>query len=126
MPLAAPYTAAKHAVVGLSTTLRIEGADLGVRVSVACPGAVRTGVLDAATFVGIQREAAIAEMQSGFKMTDPVDCARAILRGVERNQAIIIDTRLNRLFWWLYRFSPTLYGTMMREGVRQMRPLREE
>jgi NAD(P)-dependent dehydrogenase (short-subunit alcohol dehydrogenase family) len=126
MPLATPYTAAKHAVVGLSTALRIEGADLGVKVSVACPGAVRSGVLDAATFVGIKREEAIAEMQSGFKMADPADCARAILRGVERNQAIIIDTRLNRLFWWLYRLSPTLYGTMMREGARQMRPLREE
>ena len=125
MPLATPYTAAKHAVVGLSTALRIEGADLGVKVSVACPGAVRTGVLDAATFVRIKREEAIAEMQSPF-MAEPTDCARAILRGVERNQAIIIDTRLNRLFWWLYRFSPTLYGTMMREGARQMRPLREE
>jgi NAD(P)-dependent dehydrogenase (short-subunit alcohol dehydrogenase family) len=126
MPLAAPYTAAKHAVVGLSTALRIEAADLGVKVSVACPGAVRTGVLDAATFVGIKREEAIAEMESGFRMADPADCARAILRGVARNQAIIIDAPHNRLFWWLYRLSPALYGTLMREGAKQMRLWREE
>ena len=126
MPLAAPYTTAKHAVVGLSTTLRIEGADLGVKVSVACPGAVRTGVLDAATFVRIRREEAIAEMQSGFKMTDPADCAHAILHGVERNQAIIVDTWLNRLFWWLYRLSPALYSQLMREAAKQMRPLRQK
>jgi NAD(P)-dependent dehydrogenase (short-subunit alcohol dehydrogenase family) len=126
MPLAAPYTTAKHAVVGLSTTLRIEGADLGVKVSVACPGAVRTGVLDAATFVGIQREEAIAEMQSGFKMAEPSDCARAILRGVERNQGIIVDTWLNHLFWWTCRLSPALYSELMREAAKQMRPLRQK
>ena len=73
-----------------------------------------------------RREEAIAEMQSGFKMADPADCARAILRGVARNQAIIVDTRLNRLFWWLYRLNPVLYGRLMQEGARQMRPLRQE
>jgi NAD(P)-dependent dehydrogenase (short-subunit alcohol dehydrogenase family) len=125
MPLATPYTAAKHAVVGLSTALRIEGADLGVKVSVACPGTVQTNILDTAAFVGIKREEAIAEMQSGFKMADPADCTRAILRGVERNQAIIIDTQLNRLFWRLYRLSPSLYAALMQKGVEQMRPLRE-
>jgi NAD(P)-dependent dehydrogenase (short-subunit alcohol dehydrogenase family) len=126
MPLAAPYTAAKHAVVGLSSTLRIEAADLGIKVSVACPGTVQTNILDTAAFVGIRREEAITEMQSGFKMADPAACARAILRGVERNQAIIIDAPHNRLFWWLYRLSPALYSRLMQEGVRQMRPLRQE
>ena len=125
MPLATPYTAAKHAVVGLSTALRIEGAELGVKVSVACPGTVQTNILGTTAFVGIKREEAIAEMQSGFKMADPADCARAILRGVERNQAIIVDTRLNRLFWQLYRISPSLYAALMQKGVEQMRPLRE-
>jgi NAD(P)-dependent dehydrogenase (short-subunit alcohol dehydrogenase family) len=41
-PLNAPYSTAKHAVVGLSLSLRLEGADLGVKVSVVCPGYVRT------------------------------------------------------------------------------------
>jgi NAD(P)-dependent dehydrogenase (short-subunit alcohol dehydrogenase family) len=126
MPLATPYTAAKHAVVGLSTALRIEGAELGVKVSVACPGTVQTNILDTAAFVGIKREKAIAEMRLGFKMADPADCARAILHGVERNQAIIIDTRLNRLLWRLYRLSPSLYAALMQKGVEHMRPLREE
>ncbi|MBN1978108.1 MAG: SDR family oxidoreductase [Anaerolineae bacterium] len=126
MPLSAPYTAAKHAVVGLSTALRIEGAALGVKVSVACPGTVQTNILNTATFVGIKRQEAIAEMRSGFKMADPADCARAILRGVERNRAIIVDTWLNRLFWRLYRLSPSLYIALMQTGVEHMRPLREE
>ncbi len=44
-PLCASYCATKHAVVGLSTALRIEAAPAGVRVSVLCPGPVRTPAL---------------------------------------------------------------------------------
>jgi NAD(P)-dependent dehydrogenase (short-subunit alcohol dehydrogenase family) len=126
MPLATPYTAAKHAVVGLSTALRIEASDLGVRVSVACPGAVQTNILNETAFVGIKHEEAIAGMQSEFKMAAPTDCARAILHGVERNRAIIIDTGTNRLFWHLYRISPSLYAALMKKGAEQIQSLREE
>ncbi len=44
-PLVVGYCATKHAVVGLSTSLRIEAAAAGVRVSVLCPGVVRTPAL---------------------------------------------------------------------------------
>ena len=43
------YSTTKHAVVGLSTTLRPEAALHGVRVSVLCPGPVDTPILDSAT-----------------------------------------------------------------------------
>jgi short-subunit dehydrogenase len=126
MPMATPYTAAKHAVVGLSTTLRLEAAKLGVKVSVACPGAVKTDILDGATFVGVRREGAIEEI-SAFKMMEAGDCARAILLGVKRNQAVILDGAIhNRLFWWLHRLSPTLYAALMQVGVSEIRKHRVE
>ena len=37
MPIGIPYTATKHAVVGLSLGLRAEAAGRGVKVSVVCP-----------------------------------------------------------------------------------------
>jgi NAD(P)-dependent dehydrogenase (short-subunit alcohol dehydrogenase family) len=40
----APYCTAKHALIGLSLSLRLEGADLGVRVSAACPEYVGTNI----------------------------------------------------------------------------------
>ncbi|MCP4591902.1 MAG: SDR family oxidoreductase, partial [bacterium] len=49
--LGTAYSATKHAVVGLSTLLRAEGAGLGVKVSVVCPGAIRTGIVDASVYV---------------------------------------------------------------------------
>jgi NAD(P)-dependent dehydrogenase (short-subunit alcohol dehydrogenase family) len=51
--LNAPYRTAKYAVVGMSLSLRIEGADLGVKVSVVCPGYVRTPIFDTAVVVGL-------------------------------------------------------------------------
>jgi short-subunit dehydrogenase len=46
MPLAAAYCMSKHAVVGLSKSLRFEAENYGVRVSVLCPGAIETPILD--------------------------------------------------------------------------------
>jgi NAD(P)-dependent dehydrogenase (short-subunit alcohol dehydrogenase family) len=124
--MATAYVTTKHAVVGLSTSLRIEAAELGVKVSIVCPGFVQTGVLDAATYVGIKREDAISEMSSSAQMMDVADCARVILRGVEHNKAIITDTALTRLFWWLYRLNPAIIDPLMRKGVSDMRALRIE
>jgi NAD(P)-dependent dehydrogenase (short-subunit alcohol dehydrogenase family) len=42
-----PYAASKHAVVGLSETLRDEGRGHGISCSVLCPNAVATGIVDA-------------------------------------------------------------------------------
>lgn len=42
-----PYAATKHAVVGLSETLREEGAAHGISCSALCPNAVDTGIVDA-------------------------------------------------------------------------------
>jgi NAD(P)-dependent dehydrogenase (short-subunit alcohol dehydrogenase family) len=49
----APYCTAKHAIVGLSLSLRLEGADLGVKISCVCPGFVRTNIYHNATVVNM-------------------------------------------------------------------------
>ena len=124
-PMATAYATTKHAVVGLSTSLRAEAAGVGVNVSVVCPGFVQTRALDTATYVGVKREDAISEMSS-MKMMDAADCARVILRGVERNKAIITDTALTRLLWWLYRLNPAILTPFLQKGVSDMRALRIE
>ncbi len=51
----AAYSASKHAVVGLSTSLRAEAAGYGVKVSAVCPGFVRTPIFDSKT-VGMRKQ----------------------------------------------------------------------
>jgi short-subunit dehydrogenase len=104
-------------------SLRAETAGLGVKVSVVCPGFVQTGMLDALTYVGVKREAAIAEL-SGIKMVDAARCALTMLRGVERSRAIIIDSALTGLLWRLNRLSPSILGLFLQQGVKDMRVLR--
>lgn len=46
LPLLAPYSMSKHAVVGFSKSLRIEAAYYGIQVNTLCPSAIETPLLD--------------------------------------------------------------------------------
>lgn len=104
-PYCAAYTATKHAVVGLSTALRAEAAIHGVRVSVVCPGTVRTPIFDDVPSLNFDQGLIHGRLTSQ-KMMTPAEAARAIMRGVDRDQAIIVFPAMMRLIWWLYRLSP--------------------
>ena len=120
-PMATAYATTKHAGLGLSTSLRAEAAELGIKVSAVCPGFVQTKALDSATYVGIKREDAILEMSSSMRMMDATDFVRVILRGVARNRAIITVTPFARFVWWLYRLRPTLLAPLERKIIRCFR-----
>ncbi len=105
MPLNAPYSTAKHAVVGLSTTLRHEAETLGVKVSVICPSGVLTPMLKSTKCVGISTE---FFERFPVRLLDPDSAARAILRGVERNHEFILFPFHAHVLWRLYRWYPPL------------------
>lgn len=102
-PTSIPYGATKSAVIGLSVSLRIEAEDLGVKVSVVCPGPVHATEQQRARLIGIER------------------AAQLILRGVERNQAMIVFPLSAQLLWWLYRLSPRLLFPLGRKVLRDFR-----
>jgi NAD(P)-dependent dehydrogenase (short-subunit alcohol dehydrogenase family) len=52
----APYTTSKFAIVGLSLALRYEGADLGVKTSIICPGRVKSGMFKSSIVMNIMPE----------------------------------------------------------------------
>ncbi|MFF3667499.1 SDR family NAD(P)-dependent oxidoreductase [Microtetraspora malaysiensis] len=124
-PLMAPYTASKHAVVGLSLALRAEAAARGVRVSVVCPGFVDTPLLDHAnpdlppTEVGEQARRAAVRAQGRLYPVDAL--VRDILRGVARNRALIVAPASARLVWRLVRLSPALATWAAGLAVRRAR-----
>ena len=118
-PLTAAYCATKHAVVGLSTSLRAEARDLGVGVSVVCPGTVATEMYDAIEYIHVDKDAVMAAV--GRAMVPASRCARQILRGVEKNRAVITVNLHTRLVWWLYRLSPRLFFALSGFGFRKMR-----
>jgi NAD(P)-dependent dehydrogenase (short-subunit alcohol dehydrogenase family) len=116
MPGSAPYATTKWAVVGLSLSLRAEGAARGVRVSVVCPGGVDTPILDKGmpadlprvpSVEGIDTRAVITRF-SGGRLYGADALAADVLRGVDRNRPLIVAPRQARVMWRLMRLSPSL------------------
>jgi NAD(P)-dependent dehydrogenase (short-subunit alcohol dehydrogenase family) len=122
-PVMTPYSTSKWAIVGFSTSLRVEAASLGVKVGVACPSLVRTNFPDGTAYVNVVKEEYLKRLPWRFMM-EPGAAARAILRGVERNQAIIVCPWHGRLLWWCQRHFPWLLSPLWRMTVREWRTLR--
>jgi NAD(P)-dependent dehydrogenase (short-subunit alcohol dehydrogenase family) len=120
VPTAVSYCASKHAVVGLSTALRIEAAAGGVRVSVLCPGTVQTPILEGGGKFGKVLQAMPPEvMKRHWERMRPMPAERfasAALRAIAHNQAVIIIPFKWRLFCWLNRLAPALGFFVMKQG----------
>src|SRR5580693_7753827 len=117
-------SAAKYALVGLSLSVRLEGVDLGVKVSCVCPGFVRSNVYRNAEVAGLTLPADMTREQvagAPAKMMDPARAAQVILDGVARNKALIVFPAVIR---WARRLDRLLPGLSDRIQLRQMRESR--
>ena len=102
-----PYSTIKHAIVGLSTSLRAEAVDYGVNVSVVCPGYIATNIMNTSQYKNIDSEKLKAKLSKlPIKPTTPEKCAEVVLKGVLKNKSIITVTALAAIDWLLYRISP--------------------
>jgi short-subunit dehydrogenase len=107
-----PYSTAKHAVVGLSKSLRAEAAHFGIRVSVLCPGVIRTAILAnggkfGRMLVDIPSEA-ISCMWERLKPMPPAQFAEEALDALARNKPVIVVPSWWKRFWRINRLAPSL------------------
>jgi NAD(P)-dependent dehydrogenase (short-subunit alcohol dehydrogenase family) len=114
-PSGAPYAATKHAIVGLSLSLRAEAEPLGIRVSVVCPAYVESNIYHASAVVNAERDKIIAAIP--FRLVPAAVAARKILDGVARNRGIIVFPWYARLFWRLHRLHAALLAPLLRRTV---------
>jgi short-subunit dehydrogenase len=121
-PGLAPYSVTKSAVVALSTALRAEAESFGVRVSVVCPGFVDTAIYENAIGTHIDKDELLAKLP--VKLVSAEDAARTILRGVERNEAIVVFPFYARLAWWLMRINPGILARFHRRTLANLRATR--
>ena len=105
-PTSIPYGVSKCALMGLSIPLRLEAADLGIQVSVVCPGEIRTDK---------------PNQRYKFGLVDAEEAAEIILRSVAKNHAIIVFPLYARVLWRLNRFFPKLLFPLGRKMVRDFR-----
>jgi NAD(P)-dependent dehydrogenase (short-subunit alcohol dehydrogenase family) len=115
-PTSVSYAATKHAIVGLSKSLRAEAAPAGIRISVVCPGLVDTAILRGGRFGRLlQPIPDDFSLWGPVRPIDPARFARRVLPQIARNKAIIVVPGWWKVFWWLDRASPTL-GMRLAQG----------
>lgn len=82
-PGMASYVGTKHFVTGFTEALRLDLAGTGVRVTLVCPGPVRTEFNEVAgNFTGLEPPALIS--------ISPERCARAVVRAIDRGRALVV------------------------------------
>ena len=138
-PFLSVYSATKHFVVGLSKSMRIEGARHGVRVTALCPGAVKTPLLTGGSIgrsiYDMTEERKLA-WWGRFRPGDVSVFARETIDEVAKNRAIIVLPKHNRIAVALFRLVPGLeekvssaiFAKTLREFPEMMRgrPRRSE
>ena len=117
-----PYSASKHAVVGLSTGLRMEAFEYGVKVSCVCPGIIDTPMVDTFESRNLDRAAVVESLP--VKPQSVEECAKAILYGVRKNHAVIVVTRHAKLIHNLHRFFPSGGRWLGRRSASHTRKLK--
>jgi NAD(P)-dependent dehydrogenase (short-subunit alcohol dehydrogenase family) len=86
-PGAAPYAVTKHAAIALAEWLAIMHGDAGIRVSVICPQAVRTRLLEGSIGSGNAASSAFAKMGT---LLEPDEVAECAMRGIEAEDFLIL------------------------------------
>ncbi len=101
-----PYAMTKHAVVGLSKSLRAEAAPFGVKVNALCPSFVKTNIIRASRAVNFKPESSeqLINRTGGFIPLEQF--VPEAIAGIEKNRGLIVLPRSARSFWRFYRFLP--------------------
>ena len=119
VPTRTGYAASKHAMTGFFDSLRIELAGSGVTVTTIHPGFVATGIRENATgpdglpiMVSPVREADVMSVE---------DCARRIVRAIERRERSVVMTARGRMGLWLKLIAPGLVDRIARRAIERGR-----
>ena len=110
------YAASKHALEGFFKSLRSEEKGHGVRCVIAAPSFVATNLGNPDTRPdGTARPGSAPD---GVDYMSPEQAADVILAGLARGRNFIPVGRIARLSWLIYRFSPSIFETLMERRIR--------
>ncbi len=105
------YSASKHALHGLFTSLRCELRHKGVHVMIVCPGFIRTNLQTRA--LGSDGKIAEHEQTVVGKADTPENAARQIVKGIIQKKSLLVLTFIGKMGYLVSRLFPLLYERIM-------------
>jgi NAD(P)-dependent dehydrogenase (short-subunit alcohol dehydrogenase family) len=122
LPWHAPYSAAKFGLRGVSEVLRFDLHHHDIGVSLVCPGAVDTGLVNTIEIAGVDRTAPIMQkFTARFRRTavTPEEAAAKILEGIERNRYWVYTGRDIQIAHFFQRRFDRPYAFIMRKANKR-------
>lgn len=121
LPWHAVYSATKHALVGMSEVLRYDLRKHHIGVSVICPGAVNTGLVQTAE-INTDNKAIVDKTRKYFQKIaiSPDKVADLIIKAIHRRKFMVITSFDIKLFYFVKRFCFPLYHLVMIQISRSM------
>ena len=105
-PLRCAYSSSKHALYGFFETLRAEYASQGIKVTLVCPGRVRTNISFYALDKGGAQHGKMDPGQAGG--LSPEAAARKIARAFDKGRREVLVGRKELIMVYIKRFFPGL------------------
>ena len=114
-PMRSGYCGAKHALHGFFEALRAEHYKDGIGITMVCPGFIATDIsLNALVGNGIKQ--GTMDKKTGAGMS-PLDCAKRLVKGLEKRRSEILIGRSELIAVYLKRFFPGLLRRIMRKAA---------
>jgi len=111
-PERSAYCASKHALHGFFDALRAEVHHRGITVTMICPGFVRTNAsINALNPDGTPYGGMDEDIRRGLP---PQECARRVVRAIERRRREVYIGHKERYAVYLSRFAPGLFSRIIR------------
>ena len=116
------YAATKAGVLLFSESLRAELADDRIGVTAICPGIVATNITSSTRIAGADAEAERAQQEritAAYRRRNytPDRVAKAIVRSIENNRAVVPVTPEAQAGYRTYRFTPAISRALARVRV---------
>jgi short-subunit dehydrogenase len=114
-PFRSGYAASKHALHGFYDALRAEYWKNNVRVTMVCPGVIRTPISFSALKGDGSRNNKMDDMQSKGMQVEK--CAASIVRAMEHQQEEVYIGGKEIILVYVKRFFPSLFSRIIRKVV---------
>ncbi|MEX2171118.1 MAG: SDR family oxidoreductase [Pirellulales bacterium] len=116
LPRVVAYSTSKFGLVGYSESLRAEYGRLGLGVTAICPGLVDTNLFRNARLPSGSKH---TKRPPKWLCTTPQRVARAAVKALRRDQALVVVEPVARALYLLKRFAPGILDLAQRLGRRK-------